>query len=74
MLLPEQVFGNAGSNFKIVDIYRLSQARADAHMGSGSSSGGSFPSSAKGDCSHWCVPGLPNTWVDLLFSAMLNSL
>jgi len=69
-----QVFGNAGSTFKIVDIYQLSLARPDAHMGSGSVGGGSFPTSARGDCSHWCVPGLPSTWVDLLFSSMLNGI
>lgn len=55
-----------GSNFKIMDITRMSEYRADAH-----------PSTAGGkrhdDCMHWCLPGLTDTWNDL-FVAHLNSI
>ncbi|KAM4111908.1 hypothetical protein ACJW30_05G101200 [Castanea mollissima] len=48
----------------LLDITTLSQLRKDAH-----------PSSYSGDhsgndCSHWCLPGLPDTWNQLLYAAL----
>ncbi|KAF9587694.1 hypothetical protein IFM89_004526 [Coptis chinensis] len=55
-----------GSSFRILDITRLSEFRADAH-----------PSAAGGkkhdDCMHWCLPGITDTWNDLLI-AYLNDI
>ncbi|KAF7119619.1 hypothetical protein RHSIM_Rhsim13G0191600 [Rhododendron simsii] len=49
----------------LLDITTLSQLRKDAH-----------PSSYSGehsgtDCSHWCLPGLPDTWNQLLYAALM---
>ena len=48
----------------LLDITTLSQLRKDAH-----------PSAYNGDhsgndCSHWCLPGLPDTWNQLLYAAL----
>ncbi|KAH7658130.1 PC-Esterase protein [Dioscorea alata] len=48
----------------LLDITYLSQLRKDAH-----------PSSYNGihlrlDCSHWCVPGLPDIWNQLMYAAL----
>ncbi|KAF5197030.1 trichome birefringence-like [Thalictrum thalictroides] len=48
----------------LLDITLLSQLRKDAH-----------PSTYSGDhsgldCSHWCLPGLPDTWNQLLYAAL----
>lgn len=48
----------------LLDITTLSQLRKDAH-----------PSTYSGthsevDCSHWCLPGLPDTWNQLLYAAL----
>ncbi|XP_019172921.1 PREDICTED: protein trichome birefringence-like 13 [Ipomoea nil] len=55
-----------GTKFRVMDITRMSEFRADAH-----------PSTAGGkrhdDCMHWCLPGITDTWNDL-FIAYLNSL
>lgn len=50
----------------LLDITTLSQLRKDAH-----------PSTYSGvhsgiDCSHWCVPGLPDTWNQLLYAALVT--
>ncbi|XVE99854.1 hypothetical protein REPUB_Repub03eG0237400 [Reevesia pubescens] len=49
----------------LLDITGLSQLRKDAH-----------PSSYNGfkgmDCTHWCVAGLPDTWNQLLYAALIN--
>ncbi|XP_051128223.1 protein trichome birefringence-like 38 isoform X2 [Andrographis paniculata] len=49
----------------LLDITTLSQLRKDAH-----------PSGYSGDhtgvdCSHWCLPGLPDTWNQLLYAALV---
>ncbi|CAM8906982.1 unnamed protein product [Rhodiola kirilowii] len=54
-----------GSTFRILDITHMSEFRADAH-----------PASAGGkkhdDCMHWCLPGLTDTWNDLLVTQLLQ--
>ncbi|CAA7028715.1 unnamed protein product [Microthlaspi erraticum] len=48
----------------LLDITTLSQLRKDAHpSGYGDKKGGN-------DCSHWCLPGLPDTWNQLLYAAL----
>ncbi|THF97249.1 hypothetical protein TEA_028394 [Camellia sinensis var. sinensis] len=49
----------------LLDITTLSQLRKDAHPSaySGDHSGT--------DCSHWCLPGLPDTWNQLLYAALM---
>ncbi|GAV76162.1 LOW QUALITY PROTEIN: PC-Esterase domain-containing protein/PMR5N domain-containing protein [Cephalotus follicularis] len=49
----------------LLDITTLSQLRKDAH-----------PASYNGfkgmDCTHWCIAGLPDTWNELLYVALVN--
>ncbi|XAR59235.1 hypothetical protein NMG60_11014959 [Bertholletia excelsa] len=49
----------------LLDITTLSQLRKDAHPStySGEHSGT--------DCSHWCLPGVPDTWNQLLYAALI---
>ncbi|OMP06382.1 PC-Esterase [Corchorus olitorius] len=49
-----------------LDVTGLSQLRKDAHPSaySGTHSGN--------DCSHWCLPGLPDTWNQLLYAALFS--
>ncbi|CAI7905824.1 unnamed protein product [Closterium sp. NIES-53] len=53
--------------FKIVDIARSSLARPDAHQGQ-------FTGNDRPDCSHWCVPGVPDSWSDIVYSYMAGVL
>ncbi|KAK6919169.1 Trichome birefringence-like, N-terminal domain [Dillenia turbinata] len=47
----------------LLDITTLSQYRKDAHP--------SYYGKHNGlDCSHWCLPGLPDTWNELLYTAL----
>ncbi|XP_039066772.1 protein trichome birefringence-like 39 [Hibiscus syriacus] len=50
----------------LLDVTGLSQYRKDAH-----------PSAYSGlhsgtDCSHWCLPGLPDTWNQILYAALFG--
>lgn len=49
-----------------LDITGLSQLRKDAYP---SAYGGNHPGN---DCSHWCLPGLPDTWNVLFYSAFFS--
>ncbi|CAJ2674301.1 unnamed protein product [Trifolium pratense] len=51
-----------GTKIKILDITPLSQLRDEAHM-SRYTLRGTLNSS---DCLHWCLPGIPDTWNELL--------
>nr|DAD38002.1 TPA_asm: hypothetical protein HUJ06_008643 [Nelumbo nucifera] len=55
-----------GSSFHILDITHMSEFRADAHP---STTGGK----KHDDCMHWCLPGITDSWNDLLV-AHLNSI
>lgn len=48
-----------GSSFRTLDITHMSEFRADAHP---STTGGKKHE----DCMHWCLPGLTDSWNDLL--------
>lgn len=49
-----------------LDVTALSQYRKDAHPSAyGSIQGGT-------DCSHWCLPGLPDTWNHLLYATLFS--
>lgn len=50
----------------LLDVTGLSQYRKDGH-----------PSSYSGDhsgsdCSHWCLPGLPDTWNQLMYASLFG--
>ncbi|CAK7325050.1 unnamed protein product [Dovyalis caffra] len=63
----EQVLSRIKKPVHLLNITTLSQLRKDAH-----------PSSYNGvrpmDCTHWCIAGLPDTWNELLYAAILNAL
>ena len=47
----------------LLDITTLSQLRKDAHPST-------YGENGRTDCSHWCLPGLPDTWNQLLYAAL----
>ncbi|CAH8390816.1 unnamed protein product [Eruca vesicaria subsp. sativa] len=54
-----------GTGVKLLDITALSHVRDEGHISRFSISGAS-----KGvqDCLHWCLPGVPDTWNEILFA------
>ncbi|KAM7492186.1 hypothetical protein LguiA_035107 [Lonicera macranthoides] len=49
----------------LLDVTTLSQYRKDAHPTSYSEHSGL-------DCSHWCLPGLPDSWNQVLYAAIFG--
>ncbi|KAE9613567.1 hypothetical protein Lal_00016301 [Lupinus albus] len=62
--IVNKVLKNMKNPVYLLDITLLSQLRKDAHPSvySGDHAGN--------DCSHWCLPGLPDTWNQLLNAAL----
>ncbi|XP_021753680.1 protein trichome birefringence-like 42 [Chenopodium quinoa] len=55
---------------KYLNITKLSEYRIDAHPSIYTKKvKGNLPGSS--DCSHWCLPGLPDTWNRLLYASIL---
>lgn len=60
----DQVIANAvrGTKVKLLDITALSQLRDEGHISRYSIKA----SSGVQDCLHWCLPGIPDTWNEIL--------
>lgn len=54
-----------GSNFQTLDLTHLSEYRADAHPAIWLGKKDAVAIWGQ-DCMHWCLPGVPDTWVDIL--------
>lgn len=50
----------------VLHVTPMGAFRSDAHVGTWSDNP-SVP-----DCSHWCLPGVPDTWNEVLFSYLLS--
>ena len=55
-----------GTRVKLLDITALSQLRDEGHMSQYSIKA----TVGVQDCLHWCLPGIPDTWNDLLFAQL----
>ncbi|KAA8549425.1 hypothetical protein F0562_001102 [Nyssa sinensis] len=73
MKVVEEVINEMSSPPYLLDITMLSEMRKDAHPSiySGDLSPGQRANpDHSADCSHWCLPGLPDTWNQLFYTAL----
>lgn len=66
-VILEQVVKQMKTPVTVLNITNLSGLRIDGHpsvYGQNPSKG--TPTSIQ-DCSHWCLPGVPDTWNELLY-------
>ncbi|RLM80226.1 protein trichome birefringence-like 12 [Panicum miliaceum] len=61
----------AGSGFRLVNLTYMSEFRADAHPATWLGKKDAVAVYGQ-DCMHWCVPGVPDTWVDILAAQILH--
>lgn len=57
---------NVSIPVKLLHVTQMGAFRSDAHVGSWNDNP-TVP-----DCSHWCLPGVPDMWNELLFSFLLS--
>ncbi|KAF6170427.1 hypothetical protein GIB67_014357 [Kingdonia uniflora] len=73
MRVVQAVMRQIGTPVYLLDITALSELRKDGHPSiySGDLSPGQRANPDRSaDCSHWCLPGLPDTWNQLFYTAM----
>ena len=61
----------AGSGIRLVNLTYMSEFRADAHPATWLGKKDAVAVYGQ-DCMHWCVPGVPDTWVDILAAQILH--
>nr|ABK24209.1 unknown [Picea sitchensis] len=74
VLIVKEVVESMSFPVTLMDITGLSQFRKDGHPSIYSSvlSNEEKKHPEKfGDCSHWCLPGVPDTWNELLYVTLL---
>lgn len=67
-VILEKVLKKMSTKVDLLDITTLSQLRKDGHpsvFGYGGRRGM--------DCSHWCLPGVPDTWNQLLYASLFQN-
>ncbi|KAJ8769016.1 hypothetical protein K2173_024011 [Erythroxylum novogranatense] len=62
-----------GTDIQILDFSHLSEFRADAHPAVWLGKKDAVAVWGQ-DCMHWCLPGVPDTWVDILSILIRNML
>ena len=73
MKIVQEVIKGMKVPVKILNITRLTNFRKDGHP----SVYGKFTmpgqkvSKRKQDCSHWCLPGVPDTWNELIYATLV---
>ncbi|KAK1316158.1 hypothetical protein QJS10_CPA05g00229 [Acorus calamus] len=68
-LVIEQVIKEMRTPVTLLNITGLSQFRIDGHPSIYGRKGS--PQNIQ-DCSHWCLPGVPDTWNELLYYNLLS--
>lgn len=62
-----------GTDIQLLDLTHLSEFRADAHPAIWLGKKDAVAVWGQ-DCMHWCLPGVPDTWVDILSEMIRYSL
>ncbi|KAM0841488.1 hypothetical protein ACQ4PT_058985 [Festuca glaucescens] len=55
----------------ILNVTQMTAQRKDGHLSVYISPSGPVPRN-KQDCSHWCLPGVPDTWNELLYAIFMK--
>lgn len=74
----ERTIGAMSTPVRYLNITKLSQYRRDAHPTIYTAKQGKLLTRMQkrqpksyADCSHWCLPGVPDTWNRLLYASMV---
>ncbi|CAL4930648.1 unnamed protein product [Urochloa decumbens] len=73
-VILEQVTKQMKTPVTILNITNLSGIRIDGHPSVYGRKAVVLTASSVQDCSHWCLPGVPDTWNELLFYHLLSSI
>lgn len=66
-VVVEKVISRMSKKVHLLNITTLSQLRKDGHPSFYGIGGHRIA-----DCSHWCLPGVPDTWNQLLYALFIK--
>ncbi|KAK8600506.1 hypothetical protein V6N13_059708 [Hibiscus sabdariffa] len=67
-VINQMAYGNW--KVRLLNVTYLTELRKDGHPSRHREAG--TPADAPQDCSHWCLPGVPDTWNELLYAHLLS--
>ena len=77
MRILEQVLGRMRTPVIYLNISAMTDYRKDAHPSvyrlRYETVEERMAAVAKQDCSHWCLPGVPDSWNELLYASLLQA-
>lgn len=73
MKIVEEVIQGMKVPVKLLNITGLTNFRKDGHPSvyGKNTMGGKKVSTRKQDCSHWCLPGVPDAWNELIYATLV---
>uniref|UniRef100_A0A0E0LE95 Uncharacterized protein n=1 Tax=Oryza punctata TaxID=4537 RepID=A0A0E0LE95_ORYPU len=74
MRIAEEVIGRMRFPVRLLNVTKLTNFRKDGHpsvYGKASAAAGKKVSRRKQDCSHWCLPGVPDAWNELIYASLV---
>ncbi|KAK8520261.1 hypothetical protein V6N12_004216 [Hibiscus sabdariffa] len=73
MKIVEEVIGEMKVPVILLNVTRLTNSRKDGHpsMYGKKLTEGDTKSTRREDCSHWCLPGVPDAWNELIYATLV---
>jgi len=73
MKIVEEVIQGMKVPVKLLNITKLTNFRKDGHPSvyGKNTMDGKKVSTRKQDCSHWCLPGVPDAWNELIYATLV---
>lgn len=79
MSIVKEVLGRIKVNVTLLNITQLSEYRKDGHPSIYGERKGKLLTKEErsdpknyADCIHWCLPGVPDTWNEILYALLLQ--
>ncbi|KAG5055276.1 hypothetical protein AAZX31_03G134500 [Glycine max] len=71
-VLSERTNKSEVLNLDLLNVTQMSQRRRDGHASIYYIGPDSTASMQRQDCSHWCLPGVPDSWNEILYALLLK--
>nr|CAB3471061.1 unnamed protein product [Digitaria exilis] len=71
MRIVEEAIGRMRFPVRLLNVTKLTNFRRDGHPSVYGKAGDKKVSKRKQDCSHWCLPGVPDAWNELIYASLV---
>jgi len=71
MRIVQEAIGRMRFPVRLLNVTKLTNFRRDGHPSVYGKAGDKKVSKRKQDCSHWCLPGVPDAWNELIYASLV---